>query len=866
MSPAAGITSADGTALSGSERRKPLVCLITNELYPLSAGGIGRLMFNFARRNTASGRPVELHYLVAAEIFEDEDNRRRVVEAFGDHAEVHPAPRLEDDPSAFSRLMARALSRPWTFDSQFALSCQYYHGLVDAERRLGRPFDYIEFPDFGGWSIASVEAQRAGLAFQTATIVARLHSTQGVICRNDRFAHHPALWNGVQFDGERHLLEHAGLIVGHVEGVVAHNESHYGLAARWRGRTVCEFPPIMLDESVQTDDAVEIVDEARMAVAGAHGIDRLGDLDPDFVFSSRFQQFKRPDLFVRAAVIFLENRPEYTGLFRLISYGWDKDYIDWLRSLVPPCLAGRIVFQFGTRPDVREAFIRTSIVVVPSSYESLCLFAHEAGAMGCRVILNRACVAFGSAPRWIDGENCLMFDGTAPDLARVMAEAILWSPSSMVDTSATEPYWAGGRWARPPVRVAGTALPSMSLVCHGHTLREHVLEQMAQLSHGQDGDVDVVFLLANALFRDDAELVRHVEAFGWRVEWMPGYGDDPRSLALRLAGFDSDLIAFLPHGYELHRGFLGRARTAFAGDETLSLVGGQVRIIDDATGRPDVARVYAGNMPSLAMVSSRVAPRASVVRRSLIARRPFESEAGALWFEAWTRDLAMAGESLLILPEFAADLAAQHDHGENSKHLSGGIVDRMCQEAGLRARGLALDPVIPPERSDERYTIVQGDALGQARRRLPRVSTKDFDLVANRSDHGGLLVHPTDASFTVAELAGPERRLRLLEADVRNVLTENSGVEVAIALAGPAASDEDIEAMATTGADAAGGAISDWVRVPPGADAHLSLAVTHASHGRDRVLLMTRVPPNGDDAYAHLVFQRVVQHFSTSEP
>ena len=844
---------------------KRTLCLVTNELYPLSAGGIGRLMYNFAVQNRDTGGPVNLHFLVPVELLRKNDNQRKAEEAYADLAQIHVAPDLNQSQTVINKLMHRALLNPWSFEAQYAESYRYYLGLLEAEKRIGHSLTYIEFPDFGGWGTATIEAQRAGIAFQDTAIIARLHSTQGVIRRVERFTHGPNHWHGVQLDAERRFLSHAQVIVGHVPGIIDYNADHYGLAETWQDRTRLEFPPILLDDSVASAAAQQTVQEVRAGLASAFGLKSADDLDPDFVFSSRFQQFKRPELFIRAAIMLLDNRPDYTGTFRLISYGWDDDYMEWLQSLVPPVYRKRILFQLDTEPDIREEFIRSSIVVVPSSYESLCLFAFEAAMMGCKVILNRQCIGFSTSERWDENENCLMFDGSTFDLAETMGKALSWTPSHVVNAGAGCPYWAEPDFdveARPePDRRTA----SLSLVCYGYLTKEQVLAHAAQLSHVQTEGYGVVFFLAKALFAQETDLVEHLESFGWSVELMAGYGDQAYEFGLTISHLESDLIAFLPSGYELHPHFLRKAQDTFASNPEVMLVGGHVRVVDGPTGEPDTVRVYAGNMPSVAMSSSRIAPRTSVVRRKIIEQRPFASEAGEQWFEAWSRDMAIDDEPMLILPQITADLVAQEERVESTQILSAAIVDRMFRNAGLRARGLAIEPPEEPER-DERPTIdLIEDTLTAFYCRLPRQTVRDFKLVSWQLDKEALLVHPTNDEPTVAEMVLSNNPVQLIEATVINSRAQNTGIEVAIALVPPQVTDADVYHLTIGQYRFTDAAISAWSLLEAGERKTISVATKHVSYGNEHVLVITRVPANGDERHAHLLVEEIVLHPTSSE-
>lgn len=451
---------------------KPAICFVTNELYPLGPGGIGRMLYNFARHNEAMGNPADLHFLVPPELLEKRpDARNLIADALGDAAYLHICPAPGQVPNAMAQLVEHALHSPWTLEGLIRTSYSYYLGLLEAERTLGRPFDIIEFPDFGGWAVSSIEAKRTNLAFERTTIAARVHSTQGILYKVERFTHHPGSFLGIMFDAERHLLAHADIVVGHNSAIMDVTAAHYALAERWKGRAHIEFPPVFLDEDVGNINPIkQTIQENSNSV--------------DFIFSSRLQPFKRPDIFIRAAILFLEENSGYEGVFRVVSYGWDSEYINHLQSLVPDPLKEKIQFIFDASPAERDAYLRRSVVVIPSDYESLCLFAFEAAQMERTVILNGRCPAFGKSERWRDGENCLLFDGTVENLCAAMKRSMNWTASTPVDVIPDRPYWL--REELKSLLSSPTAVsedPGISVICHGFQSRAEFNSHFATAVH-----------------------------------------------------------------------------------------------------------------------------------------------------------------------------------------------------------------------------------------------------------------------------------------------------------------------------------------------------------------------------------------------
>ena len=846
-----------------TSNRKPSICFVTNELYPLGPGGIGRVLYNFAKHNMSIGAPADLHYLVPLELMEKRpDAHGLLADAFQNAAEIHVCPALDRVPDVIAQLLACAANHPWTLEWQLANSYSFYLGLLAAEHKRGTPFDIVEFPDFGGWAVASVEAKRAGLAFRNTLFSVRIHSTQGVLYRVERFAHHPGNWIGILLDSERHLLAHADLIVGHDRAIMDFNETHYDLSERWRGRRFLEFPPILLDkESKTSGKALADKQEAK---------EERVDSDSDFIFSSRLQQFKRPDIFIRAAVAFLEKHSYYEGHFRLVSYGWDQAYIAGLQALVPEEFKEKILFVFEASAAERNAYLKRSIVVVPSDYESLCLFAFEAAEMGCKVILNERCPAFGESNRWRDGENCLLFDGSVEGLAAEMERALVWNARACVDATPDLPYWlCDDIWnvAAPANQIA--AHTGVSVVCYGFESRVEFDRHFSTVVHIEgaldlsDDRNEIRFFLPRALFSPDGTEARRIKERGWKADFTSGLRECPETFGRRLKALKKEHIFLYPSGYEALPDFLKRGLVAFAHDPSIALFGGHVELIDPHTAKSDYLRAFAGEAPSHALLSSRIVPPLCLLRRNLLDRVSFDSRAGDLWFEVFARECTLKGEIIVIAPFLAASLDGLHaGKRETTKKISGAMLDMVGMKARLSSRLLAIDPVQPPGDGPDRPYVIDGDKLRAASRIHPKGVVREWEPVIFRGDVGGALVHPLAGEITIAELRGPHRRISRIATEVRNIHVDNGGAEAAIALAPEDTCEEEILQFIQNGGEAPGLALSAWSRLGPRGEARIELPVNGASRGRDRLLLLTRLPINCDEANCHLVFQRVEAWFN----
>jgi glycosyltransferase involved in cell wall biosynthesis len=839
---------------------KKAICFVTNELYPLGPGGIGRMLYNFARLNEEMGLSADFHFLVPQTLIDSRPDAGDLLQAaFENIATIHVCPALPATPTQMAQLLARAQEHPWTSEWLYGNSYAYYLGLLAAEERRGAPFDVIEFPDFGGWAVATIEAKRAKLAFADTLISARIHSTQGMLYGVERYANDPGHWAGIMFDAERHLFAHADLIVGHDPEITAHTARFYGLEQRWKGRSRLEFPPVFLKtgpDVYERADKVVPPQDTR-------------DCD-DFLFGSRLQPVKRPDLFIRAAILFLELHPNHEGRFRLVCNGWDRAFVDGLKALVPTAMAQRILFIEQAEPDERLRHIDNSIVVVPSDYESLCLFAFEAALAGRKVILNAACPAFGNDFRWHDGDNCLLFDGSVISLADAMERALTWQQASFVNAVPDSPYWLGD--LSLPVAKAEPAddlQPGTAIVCYGAQSPSEfyrqfeVASQIEQELRTAGKDHEIVFQLPRASFAPDGPECALVGKRGWTLVFSSGYRECPQMFGQRLVSLGRKAVFLLPFGHEVAPGFVTCAITVMQADPSLAIASGQIELVDGSTGRSDYVRVYSGEAPSTALLSSRIASPLCLLNTHVLSRVPFDPWAGAFWFEVFARTCALQGEGIVIVPVMAGTLdTLQQYRPETNKRIAAGLLDQIGIGAGWQARLLSVDPVQIPAQTEMRTLVYGEDQLRQIFRINPLGPVRSWEPVGWQDSACAVLVHPLDGHVTIGELAGPWRRISRLVVQVRNARGDNDGAEVAVALARSQVEASDVLEVIQGDTQRDDIAMSNWTVLEPGGAAQLHLACYGVSKGHDKVLLLSRPRKGGSDANAEIVFSSIDFHFN----
>ena len=275
---------------------------------------------------------------------------------------------------------------------------------LHAIEQIDGPFDVIEFPDFDGPALATIQEKKLGRAFDRSLIAIRIHSTEAVLRRNDHRP--PNVHNAIRRDLERKALNDADIVVAHLKPVVASVVDTFNLPDKWREKVIIELPPVLVEEPAQNTTAT------------------FHETTP-LVFASKIQWFKQPQVFINAVVGFMRATPAYRGDAMLMAHAGNTELFQHCLKLIPDELRNRIKFIPGASSNVRESTIARSICITPSAYESFCLAAYEASALGALSIINANNPAFGVDTPWVQHVNCEKFDGTSADLIALLCE--LWA-------------------------------------------------------------------------------------------------------------------------------------------------------------------------------------------------------------------------------------------------------------------------------------------------------------------------------------------------------------------------------------------------------------------------------------------------------
>lgn len=729
------------------------VCIVTNELYPFAPGGIGRLVSNWILQNAELFYPVDLHLLFPEQLAASRD----VIEGtYGIYnITAHFCEENDLMLTSLGRLSLPFPKNNWDYLHAHSASYAYYCALIRLERQ-GVNFDVIEFPDFGGWGAIAIEAKRAGIALQNSELTVRLHSSFGVIVSIERYYHQPSGFCAGVLDLERFALRHADKVIAHTHSILKANYNFYKFAPNWFDNAVVETPPVFPDDGIEREPDYQEKPVNR------------------FIFSSRLQPFKRPDIFIRAACLYYQECPGDESEALVVSYGWDREFIASLQAMVPDRFKEKIRFIFQATFQERQHLMSGAIIVIPSDFESYCLFAYESAMLNRRVLLRRDCLAFGAHEAWIDGENCLMFESSPEALAQTMRKALSWRPRSRIAAEASIPYWVGPPKPRlqPTKEVAPLTHRAILFRISDRQQFPKVVSLCKSLGDSRltvsvtpDIQLDE---LKRALAHLDVQFVQSI------------YGDLHYGELWRFAGtLAEDLITFVNIDDAPDKFFLDAAFAVFTLRPEVDVVSCHEALIDFHSNQTRGLQLIVGEHACSGLAGSALVGRLFCVRRELVAQTPYRENARQFAFCDMFQDFAIQDRNICILPDIFNNVTISDLSYRDPRAIATKLADLAARSDRFWSTyGIPLGSDIPVAGALSMMRI-KVSAGTFAQRVWPVINPVDWgEPVIFSPELGGLLVHPVDNEVVVARLNLPQFRKNRYKffVEVENVSAENDGV------------------------------------------------------------------------------------------
>lgn len=640
-----------------------LKVFVTRELFPFTAGGIGRVVANI---------------LLTASV---EERKFLAILYVGDNVEE----------AAFAQAFPDVLFMAWPhhryrgvdpdgnwFPPQAAFNHSFMHwesvhvlqGLDEFERRHGSP-EYVEFIDWGAAAFAPTQRKLSGVSLRSTTLAVRLHTTDSIL--SDFEPRPQDVARLALFDIERKALADCDLIIGQLPPVAEAFRKFYGFSqAAWAPRLRQHAPPVLLDTMPLASKTHRFTCETPL------------------LFTSKLQDIKRPDVFIRGCVQFMRACPDYRGDVVFLAHSFDQAYQDYIDGLVPHDLKKRVVFARGVQGAAREKRIAESVCIFPSPWESFCLAAYEAGISGAVCVLNEQNPAFGEGVPWIDGVNCGKFDGTSESLCASLLKLFHPDALSLSPVKLREDVYPWlGITLTPPLDALSEPTAALSVVIVNRDGGTGLLRTLDSVLAG-GAIVDQIIIVDDAstdprdtrtlddLPQDD-RLIIH------RLEVSTGFA---AARNIGLASVTNPLTAFVRSGDRLAPSALRLAAKALDRESDFDIYCGNAVLSDDVdlppadlAGlhevelHPSLHHIYYGEAQLSGLFENRFAPDTFVIRTAVARKHLFDSTMPEL--EVWEMMMraCQAGVRFIAVAEIMS----------TSSQINASLVGRAAGDLHLQA-------------------------------------------------------------------------------------------------------------------------------------------------------------------------------------
>jgi len=615
---------------------------VTRELYPFTAGGIGRVVANILMTASSDARRSMGVLYIGNDIEEAAFEQAYPNVAFLAWPHHHYKTR---DPDS-----------NW-YPPQAAYGDDFLHwesvhiaqGL-DEFARLHGELRYVEFTDWGAAAFAATQRKVLGTGFLSTVLAVRLHTTDSILADFEPRPH--GIAGLALHDLERKALADCDLVIGQLASVAEAFRQFYGFeAADWERRLWVHAPPVLLDSVVPAATTIQMERETPL------------------LFTSKLQDIKRPDVFVQGCVHFMREHREYRGNAVFLAHSFDPDYQRYIESLIPEDLEQRIVFMRGLNGPARERMIARGVCVFPSPWESFCLAAYEASLSGAACVLNAANPAFGERTPWEPGLNCEKFDGSPMDLALALGRLFKRRAGALAPVRLSDDP-APWLTSPSPVDRPQAVTASVDLLVLNRNSGAGLLRTLdSALSAGGAVQRIVIVDRASTDPRDlrileqlggDKRIVIHrlMIDIGEAASWNAGLGL-----------VESELVAFARAGDRFIDGFVDTAARACVRQPSLDVVIGQQIASDDVDvppnglatlgvleSHPELYRVFLGEARLSGLYANRFSISGFVIRTAIAKRHRLDPLVAGIEVWEFLMRICQAGCRFAVLPTIGVAL------------------------------------------------------------------------------------------------------------------------------------------------------------------------------------------------------------------
>lgn len=623
------------------------IVFVTFELYPLTAGGIGRAIYNII-----DAMPIE-------------DRVRTTVVVVGDYRHVPKTPLslegidivfadlndesgLTDGEATFPPRWAFA-ETDWHWRSFVAMRC-----LFGIQKK--HSISYVEFTDWGGLAYCTVQEKIANSAFQDTCIAVRLHGPHGVLLHTEQYS---VTENDISiFELERKSLRDCDLVITQTTPYAAKVRDIFGLdVGEWNSKLFFSPPPVSVDFPFSN------------AWSPKYGAKRV-------IFTSKFQHIKRPEVFVRGAAQFLASKTGLGWSAVFCAHVTDSAAKERVIAQIPAEVAHRFTFEQNLHAAERDRLISNSVVVISSKCESFCLAAYEASLLGALVVVNASNPSFGEDTLWKDSLNCIKYDGTAAGLYEALCRcASLNKPLSRIELPPFARAWATLPKSNGLTKKLGS--PKVSIVIFGAEDGEKLARTMRNVASSTYRNFELVVVTAGVGSETLILLQDQIKAMCDKdIRLFENASDNSigASLNAAMSNLSSEFVAFVQAGDLIHDAFIERALSALSQNEHISSVGAHVGFFDPSSP-PETSKsatfvrykAIVGEVPVSGYIDDRWSGSPVVYRTKNLGSKCFAEELNSnLWWAFHARQLQSDSRSLTLNRTFVfRDITAADEVSSN---------------------------------------------------------------------------------------------------------------------------------------------------------------------------------------------------------
>ncbi len=608
------------------------VCFVTDEIYPGTPGGIGRLISATARELHASGRAVSLLLTV--------DQMR--AGAFREYAarempgvSVYTLEELLNDLVPDERIPL------WAFHFE---SYHRSYRVALALRRLIAitDIDGVEFNDYQGLGYVTLKWRRLwGDPFAHIDMWVRLHGSLKMCLSVDDARRYTPEETQV-FAMETYSLRHADAWISPSKDVANWYAQMYEIPAK---RVIVGTPEFEHHGTGHTHHRT------------SHEVFKV-------LFYGKLQHLKGPDLLIDAALSLIrqsKRNVEFVFAGPDVEHPWLGSTQAELERRIPPSIRSRFSFLGRIDPSELQGLAETcDVAVVPSRAETFCLAAHELNWIGIPLVLNRI-PAFQAY--FEDGKDCLFFDGSAAKLASALMSLIdgsvdsnhwRWNAASVVSQQRTSAAYAdldaGHKHGLEPTGASHDEMPLVSVIVPYFEMHDYIDNTLTSILSSDHSRLQIIVVddgsrsvYARQKFDALAQHFSKDERFMFIRKDNGGLGS-ARNLGIRSA--KGEYILPLDSDDVIEPDYITAAVQALTNCPDLEAVSSYVSYFQDGTAPQDaVDYVIPYDLhPVLIAVENRAGVACSVFRRRLFDRFFYDERLTAyedwdLWWSIAENDL-----------------------------------------------------------------------------------------------------------------------------------------------------------------------------------------------------------------------------------